>query len=58
MSRYASHTLRRGFHTIRSDGTEVILAVLGPGEGVGEMSLADSLRRSADVTTLEESVLL
>jgi CRP/FNR family cyclic AMP-dependent transcriptional regulator len=45
-------------HVIRPDGEEVILAVLGPGEVVGEMSLADSLGRSADVTTLEESVLL
>ena len=45
-------------HLTRPDGQEVILAVLGPGEVVGEMSLADSLGRSADVTTLEESVLL
>lgn len=45
-------------HVIRPDGEEVILAVLGPGEVVGEMSLADSLGRSADVSTLEESVLL
>jgi CRP/FNR family transcriptional regulator, cyclic AMP receptor protein len=45
-------------HVIRPDGAEVILAVLGPGEVVGEMSLADSLGRSADVATLEESVLL
>jgi CRP/FNR family cyclic AMP-dependent transcriptional regulator len=44
--------------TIRSDGMEVILAVLGAGEVVGEMSLADSLGRSADVTTLEESTFL
>jgi CRP/FNR family transcriptional regulator, cyclic AMP receptor protein len=40
------------------DGTEVILAVLGPGEVVGEMSLADSLGRSASVKTLEETTLL
>ena len=45
-------------HSLRPDGSEVILAVLGPGEMVGEMSLADSLGRSADVVTLEESVLL
>jgi CRP/FNR family cyclic AMP-dependent transcriptional regulator len=45
-------------HTIRPDGTEVILAVLGPGEVVGEMSLADSLGHSASVTTLEESSFL
>jgi CRP-like cAMP-binding protein len=35
----------------RPDGTEVILAILGAGEIVGEMSLADSLGRSANVTT-------
>lgn len=44
--------------TVRPDGMEVILAVLGAGEVVGEMSLADSLGRSADVTTLEETTLL
>ena len=43
---------------LRPDGTEVILAVLGPGEVVGEMSPADSLGRSADVVTLEETTLL
>ena len=45
-------------HLLTPEGTEVILAVLGPGEIVGEMSLADSLGRSANVTTLEESALL
>lgn len=40
------------------DGSVVILAVLGAGEVVGEMSLADSLGRSATVVTLEESTLL
>jgi len=40
------------------DGTEVILAVLGAGEVVGEMSLAESLGHSADVVTLEESAFL
>jgi len=44
--------------TIRPDSTEVIFAVLGVGEVVGEMSLADSLGRSADVVTLEESTFL
>src|SRR3712207_8051625 len=38
--------------------TDVILAVLGPGEVIGEMSLADSLGRSADVATLEETTFL
>jgi CRP-like cAMP-binding protein len=45
-------------HAIRPDGTEVILAVLGPGEVVGEMSSADSLGRSASVVTLEETTFL
>ena len=45
-------------HLLTPDGAEVILAVLGPGEVVGEMSLADSLGRSASVTTLEESIFL
>jgi CRP/FNR family transcriptional regulator, cyclic AMP receptor protein len=40
------------------DGSEVIIAVLGPGEIVGEMSLADSLGRSASVLTLERSSFL
>ena len=39
-------------------GTGVILAVLGPGEVVGEMSLVDSLGRSASVRTLEGTTLL
>lgn len=41
-----------------ADGTEVILAILGPGETVGEMSVADSLGRSASVLTLEDSTFL
>src|SRR5919112_4735096 len=45
-------------HTSLPDGTEVILAVLGPGEVVGEMSVADSLGRSSSVTTLEDSTFL
>jgi CRP/FNR family transcriptional regulator, cyclic AMP receptor protein len=45
-------------HLLTPDGAEVLLAVLGSGEVVGEMSLADSLGRSADVTTLEESTFL
>jgi CRP/FNR family cyclic AMP-dependent transcriptional regulator len=42
----------------RPDGTEVILAALGGGELIGEMSLADSLGRSANVITFEETNLL
>jgi len=45
-------------HLTRPDGTEVILAVLGSGEVVGEMSVADSLGRSADVITLEETTFV
>ena len=41
-----------------SGGVEVILAVLGPGEIVGEMSVADSLGRSASVRTLEDTTFL
>ena len=42
----------------QTDGTEVILAILGPGEIVGEMSVADSLGRSASVLTLEDTAFL
>jgi CRP/FNR family cyclic AMP-dependent transcriptional regulator len=41
----------------QSDGTEVILAVLGAGQSVGEMSVTDKLTRSASVVTLEESTV-
>jgi len=42
----------------RSDGREVILAFLGPGDTVGEMSLVDSAGRSANVMTTEPSRLV
>ncbi len=45
-------------YVIHTDGSEIILAILGPGEIVGEMSVADSLGRSASVLTLEESTFL
>jgi len=45
-------------HANRPDGTEIVLAVLGAGEVLGEMSAADSLGRSASVVTLEETDLL
>jgi CRP/FNR family transcriptional regulator, cyclic AMP receptor protein len=45
-------------HIEQADGTDVILAILGPGDIVGEMSLIDSVGRSASVVTLEESQLL
>jgi CRP/FNR family transcriptional regulator, cyclic AMP receptor protein len=45
-------------HIDQPNGTDVILAILGAGEILGEMSLADSLGRSATVVTLEPSTLL
>src|SRR5215203_4653168 len=45
-------------HAVRPGGSEVVLAVLGAGEVLGEMSAADSLGRSASVVTLEETDLL
>lgn len=42
----------------QADGGEVIIAILGEGEIVGELSVLDSAGRSADVLTLEESALL
>jgi CRP-like cAMP-binding protein len=45
-------------HLQQRDGTEVILAVARAGEVVGEMSLVDSLGRSATVETLEPTRLL
>jgi CRP/FNR family transcriptional regulator, cyclic AMP receptor protein len=41
-----------------SDGKEVILAILGPGEFFGEMGLIDDEPRSASVVTLEACELL
>ena len=41
-----------------SDGRDVILAFLGPGDTVGEMSLVDSSGRSANVVATERSRLL
>lgn len=38
-------------------GGSVILAILGPGETVGEMGVVDSLGRSATVITLEPTTL-
>jgi CRP/FNR family cyclic AMP-dependent transcriptional regulator len=44
-------------HIDQEQGSQVILAILGPGEIVGEMSLVDSLGRSASVTTLVASTI-
>jgi CRP/FNR family cyclic AMP-dependent transcriptional regulator len=40
------------------DGSEVILAFLGPGDTFGEMSMVDSAGRSANVVALEDCVCL
>jgi CRP/FNR family cyclic AMP-dependent transcriptional regulator len=41
-----------------ADGRRVILAISGPGDIVGEMSLVDSAGRSASVVTMETSHML
>ncbi len=45
-------------HVEQRDGTTVILATLGAGDSVGEMSLVDDSNRCADVVTLEDTTLL
>ncbi len=45
-------------YNINLDGSEVTLALLGPGDPVGEMSMVDGIGRSASVITLEETTLL
>jgi CRP/FNR family transcriptional regulator, cyclic AMP receptor protein len=42
----------------QADGTELTLALLGPGEIVGEMSLVERRGRSASVVTQEDCTLL
>lgn len=42
----------------REDGTEITLALLGPGDTVGEMSLVEREGRSANVVTLEDTTFL
>lgn len=42
----------------REDGTEVTLALLGPGDTIGEMSLVEKTERSANVVTMEDSTFL
>lgn len=44
--------------TVQSTGRELTLALLGPGEIVGELSLADRSGRSADVVALEPATLI
>lgn len=45
-------------HIEQASGNDVVLAILGRGDTVGEMSLLDSAGRSASVVTLEETTLL
>ncbi len=57
----AAYIVRSGtlkVHIIREDGHEVTLALLGPGELVGEMALLDLGGRSANVVALESAELL
>jgi len=42
----------------RPDGTEAVIAMLGPGDIVGELSALDAARRSADVVALEPTDLV
>ena len=44
-------------HVEQEDGRDVILAILGRGDPVGEMSLIDSAGRSASALTLEETTV-
>ncbi len=45
-------------HIEQADGRDVVLAIIGTGDTVGEMSLIDSAGRSASAITLEDSLLL
>jgi CRP/FNR family cyclic AMP-dependent transcriptional regulator len=45
-------------HIEQADGRDVVLAIIGAGDTLGEMSLLDSAGRSASAVTLEESLLL
>jgi len=57
----AAYVIRDGFvrvHVEQEDGAYFVLAILGPGELVGEMSLVDHLGRSATVTAHEPATLL
>jgi len=45
-------------HVEPGDGRDVILSILGSGDLLGEMSLIDSVGRSASAVTLENSLML
>jgi CRP/FNR family transcriptional regulator, cyclic AMP receptor protein len=56
----SAYVIRHGavkVHVELEDGRDVIVAILGPGEIVGEMSVIDRETRSGSVVTLEDSVL-
>jgi CRP/FNR family cyclic AMP-dependent transcriptional regulator len=40
------------------DGTDVFIAIMGPGDTVGELAIVDQSGRSANVLTLEESQVM
>jgi CRP/FNR family cyclic AMP-dependent transcriptional regulator len=44
-------------HVEQADGSDAILAILGPGEILGEISLIDRLGRSANAVTMERTSL-
>ena len=45
-------------HVEQGDGRDVILSILGAGDLLGELSLIDSVGRSASAVTLEDSLVL
>lgn len=56
----SAYVIRHGAVKVQveqEDGREVIIAILGPGEIVGEMSMVDRELRSGSVVTLEACVL-
>jgi CRP/FNR family cyclic AMP-dependent transcriptional regulator len=56
----SAYVIRHGavkVHVEDEEGRDVIVAILGPGEIVGEMSVVDRQTRSGSVVTLEDSVL-
>src|SRR3954452_16689795 len=56
----SAYVIRHGavkVHVELADGRDVIVAILGPGEIVGEMSIVDQETRSGSVVTLEDSVV-
>jgi CRP/FNR family cyclic AMP-dependent transcriptional regulator len=55
---YIVHSGTLKIHIEQANGGDVVLAILGPGDVVGEISLIDSAGRSASVVTLEESQLV